>query len=62
MKAPSRKTSLLCLAIFVLGMVGAFVPMGHVPYVGPSLTVVNHYHEWLLMSGYALLLLATFIL
>ncbi|MFL6581976.1 MAG: hypothetical protein ACJ8G2_14625 [Burkholderiales bacterium] len=62
MKAPSRKTGLLCLVVFVIAMVGAFVPMGHLPYVGSGLTLVNHYHEWLLMSGYALLLLATFIL
>jgi hypothetical protein len=62
LKAPSRKTGLLCLILFVIAMLGAFVPMGHLPYVGPGLTLVNRYYEWLLMSGYALLLLATFML
>ena len=62
MKAPSRKTGLLCLAIFVLALVGVFVPLGHLPYVGAALGLVNRYHEWLLIAGYALLLLAVYIL
>ena len=62
MKAPSRKTGLFCLAIFVLGLFGMFVPLGHLPYVGAALGLVNHYHEWLLIAGYGLLLLAVYIL
>ena len=62
MKAPSRKTGLLCLVIFVLALIGMFVPLGHLPYVGSALGLVNHYHEWLLIAGYALLLLAVYIL
>ena len=62
MKAPSGKTGVVCLVVFIIAMIGAFVPMGHVPYIGSGLTLVNHYHEWLLMSGYALLLLAIYIL
>jgi lipoprotein signal peptidase len=62
MKAPSRKTGLLCLVIFVLALIGAFVPLGHLPYVGAAFGLVNHYHEWLLIAGYALLLLAVYIL
>ena len=62
MKAPSRKTGLLCLVIFVLALIGVFVPLGHLPYVGAALGYVNHYHEWLLIAGYALLLLAVYIL
>jgi len=62
MKAPSRKTGLLCLVIFVLALIGVFVPLGHLPYAGAALGLVNHYHEWLLISGYALLLLAVYIL
>jgi hypothetical protein len=62
MKAPSRKTGLLCVVIFVLALIGAFVPLGHLPYVGAILAQVNHYHEWLLVAGYALLLLAVYIL
>jgi len=62
MKAPSRKTGLLCLVIFLLALVGMFVPLGHVPYVGSALALVNHYHEWLMLSGFGLLLLAVYIL
>jgi hypothetical protein len=62
MKAPSRKTGLLCVFIFVLALIGALVPLGHLPYVGAVLGLVNHYHEWLLIAGYALLLLAVYIL
>jgi len=62
MKAPSRKTGLLCLLIFVLALIGVFVPLGHLPYAGAALGLVNHYHEWLLIAGYALLLLAVYIL
>ena len=62
MKAPSQKTGLLCLVIFVLGLIGVFVQLGHLPYVGAALGLVNHYHEWLLIAGYALLLLAVYVL
>jgi hypothetical protein len=62
MKTPSRKTGLLCLVIFVLALIGMFVPLGHLPHVGAVLGLVNHYHEWLLIAGYALLLLAVYIL
>ena len=53
---------MLCLVIFVLALIGVFVPLGHLPYVGAALGYVNHYHEWLLIAGYALLLLAVYIL
>jgi hypothetical protein len=62
MKAPSRKTGLLCLVIFILALIGVFVPLGHLPYVGAGLGLVNQYHEWVLIAGYALLLLAVYIL
>jgi hypothetical protein len=62
MKAPSRKTGLFCLVIFVLALFGMFVPLGHLPYVGAALGLVNHYHEWLLIAGYGWLLLAVYIL
>jgi hypothetical protein len=41
---------------------GCFVPLGHVPYAGAALGYINLYHEWLLIAGYALLLLAIYIL
>jgi hypothetical protein len=62
MKTPSRKTGLLCLVIFVLALIGMFVPLGHLPYAGNVLGLVNHYHEWLLIAGYGLLLLSVYIL
>jgi hypothetical protein len=61
MKTPSRKSGLLCLAIFFLALIGMFVPLGHLPYVGAALALVNHYHEWLLIAGYSLLLLSVYI-
>jgi hypothetical protein len=62
MKAASRKTALLCLVIFTLAMTGMFVPLGHVPYPGSLLSLINHHYEWLLLAGYGLLLLAVYIL
>ena len=62
MKAPSRKTGLLCLLIFTIALLGVFVPMGQVPYVGAGLALVNQYHEWLFIAGYALLLVAVYVL
>jgi hypothetical protein len=60
--APSRNAGFICLLLFVLGMVGHFVPLGHAPYVGAMLTVLNQIDVYLLMVGYALLLLAVYIL
>lgn len=62
MKAPSRKTGLLCLVIFIVALIGVFVPLGHLPYVGAALALANRYHEGLFIAGYALLLLAVYIL
>ena len=61
MKAPSRKIGLLCLVIFILALIGMFVPLGHTPYAGGALGLINHYYEWLLVAGYGLLLLAVYI-
>jgi hypothetical protein len=62
MKAPSRKAGLLCLLLFVLGVIGYFVPLGGVPYAGPLLSSLNQIDVYLLMFGYGLLLLAVFVL
>ena len=62
MKAPSRKTGLLCFVIFILAVIGMFVPLGHTPYAGGALGLINHYYEWLLVAGYGMLLLAVYIL
>jgi hypothetical protein len=61
-KAPSRKAGLLCLLLFVLGVIGYFVPLGGVPYVGQALAVLNQIDVYLLVLGYALLLLAVYVL
>jgi hypothetical protein len=62
MKAPSRKAGLLCLLLFVLGVIGYFIPLGAVPYAGPVLNILNQVDVYLLVFGYGLLLLAVFVL
>lgn len=60
--SPSRKTALLCLILFILGLIGYFIPLGHVAYVGAMLHWLNHLAVYLLIGGYGLLLLAVYIL
>ncbi len=60
--APSRNTALICLLLFVLGLVGHFIPLGHVAYIGPALNVLNRIAVDLLIGGYGLLLLGVYIL
>jgi hypothetical protein len=60
--APSRNAALLCLVLFVLGVLGHFVPLGHIAYVGPALRFINHAAVYLLIVGYAVLLAAVYVL
>jgi len=60
--APSRNAGLLCLLLFVLGLVGYIVPLGHIAYVGPALKLINHAAVYLLMIGYGVLLAAVYVL
>jgi len=60
--APSRNTALIALILFVLGVIGVFVPLGHIHYVGEFLHVVNRIAVYLLIGGYGLLLAAVYIL
>ena len=60
--APSRNAGLICILLFVLGTIGYFVPLRHVAYVGPLLALLNHAAVYLLIGGYALLLLAVYVL
>jgi len=60
--APSKNTALICLILFILGLIGHFVPLGHIAYIGPALHVLNRTAAYLLIGGYGLLLLAVFIL
>lgn len=62
MKAPSRRAGMLCLLLFVLGVIGYFVPLGGVPYAGPVLNILNQVDVYLLIFGYGLLLLAVYVL
>lgn len=60
--APSKNTALICLLLFVLGLIGLFVPLWHIHYIGPYIKFVNHIAVYLLIGGYGLLLAAVYIL
>ncbi len=60
--APARKTALICLLLFILGMIGFFIPLGHIAYIGPVLYWLNKTAVYLLMGGYGLLLLSVYVL
>jgi len=53
---------MVCLVVFVVGLIGLFVPMGHIAYAGQVLKYINHYAVYLLIAGYGLLLTAVYIL
>lgn len=59
---PSRRTALVCLIIFVIGLIGLFVPLGHIAYAGTFLKFINQFAVYLLIAGYGLLLAAVYIL
>jgi hypothetical protein len=61
-KAPSRKAGLFCLLVFILAVVGHFVPLSGVPVAGPALVFLNQYSYYVMMFGYGLLLLAVYVL
>jgi len=48
--------------VFVLGLIGWFVPLAQVHYIGPYLKFINHIAVYLLIGGYGLLLAAVYIL
>ncbi|MDA8420562.1 MAG: hypothetical protein M0039_04785 [Pseudomonadota bacterium] len=60
--APSRNAALICVLLFILGLIGHFVPLGHIAYIGPVLGLLNRVAVDLLIGGYGLLLLAVYIL
>lgn len=60
--APSRKTAVICLILFALGLIGYFIPLRHIAYVGPVLYLLNQAAVYLLIGGYGLLLLAVYVL
>jgi hypothetical protein len=60
--APSRNAGLICILLFVLGLVGYFIPPRHMAFIGPLLGLINHAAVYLLIAGYSLLLLAVYVL
>ena len=61
MKAPSRNAGFICLLLFIVGVIGFFVPLGGIPYAGPVLQTINQIDVYILMFGYGLLLLSVYI-
>lgn len=60
--SPSRNTALICLIVFILGLIGWFVPLAQIQYIGPYLKFINQIAVYLLIGGYGLLLAAVYIL
>jgi len=60
--APSRNTALICLIVFILGLIGVFIPLSHIQVIGPYLKFINQFAIYLLIGGYSLLLAAVYIL
>jgi hypothetical protein len=61
MKAPSRNAGFICLLLFIVGVIGFFVPLDRIPYAGPVLHVLNEVAVYILMAGYGLLLFTVYI-
>ena len=60
--APTRNSAFISLLLFILGLIGLFVPQGHIAYIGPVLHLLHKSAIYLLISGYGLLLLSVYIL
>jgi len=60
--SPSRNTALICLILFILGLIGIFVPLAQIQYIGPFLKFINQAAVYLLIGGYGLLLASVYIL
>ena len=61
MKAPSRNAGFICLLLFIVGVIGFFVPLAGIPYAGPVLQILNEIDVYILIAGYGLLLLTVYI-
>lgn len=48
--------------LFILGLIGMFVPLAHIQYIGPYIKFINQFAAYLLIGGYGLLLAAVYIL
>ena len=60
--APSRNTAFICLVLFILGLIGTFIPLAHIQVIGPYLKFINQIAVYLLIGGHGLLLAAVYIL
>ena len=60
--APSRNTAFICLILFILGLIGMFIPLAHIQVIGPYLKFINQIATYLMIGGYGLLLAAVYIL
>lgn len=61
-RTPSRRAALTALLLFIVALVGYFIPLGGIAVVGPYLKVINQIAVYLLIGGYGLLLAAVYIL
>jgi len=52
----------MALVLFIIGIVGYFIPLGGVAVIGPYLKFINQIAVYLLIGGYGLLLAAVYIL
>ncbi len=59
---PSRRAALISLLLFVIGLIGLFIPLGGIAVIGPALKIINQLAVYLLIGGYGLLLAAVYIL
>ncbi len=60
--APSRRAALISLLVFIIALIGLFVPLGGIVAIGPYIKFINQIAVYLLIGGYGLLLAAVYIL
>jgi len=61
-RTPSRRAAMISLFLFIVALIGFFVPLGGIAVIGPYLKFLNHIAVYLLIGGYGLLLAAVYIL
>lgn len=59
MKPPKKRTALICLILFVVGVIGYFIPLYEIPVIG---SFINRVAVYVLVAGYGLLLAAIYVL
>lgn len=61
-RTPGRRAALISLVLFIVALIGVFVPLGGIAVIGPFLKIINQIAVYLLIGGYGLLLAAVYIL